>query len=88
MSNWQMFSYTGLSEKALLVGIFNATSGFPIGAQNWFLSQKCNNVKQVLERTMLKLSQVFFDHIPSYGYPRLWTPLSQVLVVSIGLFRI
>ena len=58
MSNWQMFSYTGLSEKALLVGIFNATSGFPIGAQNWFLSQKCNNVKKVFEPTMLKLSQV------------------------------
>jgi hypothetical protein len=58
LSIWQMLSFTGISDEALLVGIFNTTTGFPIGTQKWFLSQKCNNVKKVLEPTMLKFSQV------------------------------
>jgi hypothetical protein len=53
-----MFSFTDQSEVGLLVGIFNGSSGFPIGTQNWFLTKKCDNVKQELEPTMLKLSQV------------------------------
>jgi hypothetical protein len=53
-----MFSFTDQSEVGLLVGIFNGSSGFPIGTQNWFLTKKCDNVRQELEPTMLKLSQV------------------------------